>query len=92
MAKLETYNGTGEISWSAASGAISYMVTAAATSGHQALCETSGLQCELIELQCGQTYKVNLITINDHCQTDTQTDVSFSTCESSYMSPKISWK
>lgn len=84
-AKLETYNGTGEIFWSAARGAISYMVTAAATNGHQASCETDELQCELSELQCGQTYKVKVITNNDLCQTETQTNVSLSTCESRYL-------
>lgn len=90
MAKLETFNDTGKISWSEASGATSYMVTAAATDGHQASCETNGLQCELTGLQCGQTYKVNLITINGHCQTETQTAVSLSTCESSYRSLMMS--
>ncbi|XP_036969323.1 fibronectin isoform X2 [Acanthopagrus latus] len=77
-ASLDCYNNTAEVSWTPASGANSYMVTAV-VDGHRASCETDGDQCDLMELQCGQMYNVSLTTISDHCQTETQTNVTFNT-------------
>ncbi|KAK2835181.1 hypothetical protein Q5P01_015665 [Channa striata] len=79
VASLDCNNGTAGISWSSASGASSYLVTAAAVDGQQASCATDGLHCTLTDLVCGQTYTVSLITISDQCQTETQTNVRFST-------------
>lgn len=79
-ASLDCYNNTAEVSWTPASGANSYMVTAV-VDGHRASCETDGDRCDLMELQCGQMYNVSLTTISDHCQTETQTNVTFNTRE-----------
>ncbi|XP_039984445.1 uncharacterized protein LOC120790698 [Xiphias gladius] len=79
VANLDCDNGTAEISWSSANGASSYLVTAVAADGYPASCETDQHQCELTELQCGQTYNISLTTISDHCQTETQANVTFST-------------
>ncbi|XP_029003162.2 fibronectin-like [Betta splendens] len=78
-AKLNCNNSTAEISWSAASGAVSYLVTAAAADGNTASCETVGLRCELVDLLCGQTYNVTLTSIDEHCQTERRANVSFRT-------------
>lgn len=80
-ASLDCYNNTAEVSWTPASGANSYMVTAIGEDGHRASCETDGDQCDLTELQCGQMYNVSLTTISDHCQTGTKTNVTFHTSE-----------
>ncbi|XP_059196342.1 uncharacterized protein LOC131977156 [Centropristis striata] len=72
-------NNTAEISWSPGSGDNSYMVSAIGEDGHQDSCESTDQQCELTELQCGQTYNVSLTTISDQCQTKSPTDVTFST-------------
>jgi len=80
-ANLDCSNNTVEVSWSSASGANSYMVTAVATDGNRVSCETDELQCDLTELQCGQTYSIALTAISEHCQTETHTDVAFSTRE-----------
>ncbi|XP_067369826.1 mucin-3B [Channa argus] len=79
VASVDCKNASALISWSSARGASSYLVTAAANDGQQASCETDGLHCELTDLVCGQTYAVSLITINEQCQTETQTNVRFST-------------
>ncbi|XP_044055462.1 uncharacterized protein LOC122877670 [Siniperca chuatsi] len=76
---MDCYNNTAEVSWSSASGGNSYMVNAVGTDGHWASCETDEHQCDLSELQCGQTYNISLTTISDHCQTETHTNVTFST-------------
>lgn len=57
------------------------MVTVTGKDGHQASCETDEHQCDLTELHCGQMYDVSLTTISDHCQTEIQTNVTFSTRE-----------
>uniref|UniRef100_A0A8P4G5R4 Fibronectin type-III domain-containing protein n=1 Tax=Dicentrarchus labrax TaxID=13489 RepID=A0A8P4G5R4_DICLA len=79
VANLDCYNNTAEVSWSFATGADSYMVTAVGADGSWASCETDGQQCDLTELQCGQMYNVSLTTISDHCQTETHTNATFST-------------
>lgn len=81
VANLTCSNGTAKVSWSSANGANSYLVTAVATDGHQALCNTDGLQCDLTQLLCGQTYNVSLTAISDICPVKTQSNVSFSTRE-----------
>nr|XP_046247875.1 uncharacterized protein LOC124060678 [Scatophagus argus] len=78
-ANMDCYNNTANVSWSSASGANSYTVTAVGADGHWASCETNALQCDLTELQCGQMYNVSLTTVSDHCQTETHTNVTFST-------------
>ncbi|KAI3368520.1 hypothetical protein L3Q82_025527 [Scortum barcoo] len=86
-ANMDCYNNSAEVSWSLARGANSYMVTAIGAEGHQASCETDAQQCGLTELQCGQTYKVILTAISDACQTETYTNVTFSTrpCKPMYV-------
>lgn len=80
-ANMDCYNNTAKVSWSSAKGANSYVVTAVGEDGHRASCETDEHQCDLTELQCGQTYNVSLATISDHCQTETHSNVTFSTRE-----------
>lgn len=89
-ANMDCYNNTAEVSWSSAPGAKSYMVTAVGADGHWASCETDEHQCDLMDLQCGQMYQVHLTTISDHCQTETHTNVTFSTSELSNISSQ-SW-
>ncbi|KAK9519631.1 hypothetical protein VZT92_022346 [Zoarces viviparus] len=76
---LDCSNNTAEVSWSPADGGNSYTVTAVGEDGHRASCESDEQQCDLTELQCGQTYNVSLATISDHCQTETLANVTFST-------------
>ncbi|TKS74220.1 Fibronectin type III domain-containing protein 7 [Collichthys lucidus] len=78
-AHMDCENNTAEITWSFASGADTYMVTALATNGHRATCQTDEDHCELNNLQCGEAYMVSLTTIDAHCQIETQTNVTFST-------------
>ncbi|PWA21255.1 hypothetical protein CCH79_00009504 [Gambusia affinis] len=78
-ASYDCHNNTAEVSWSYSAGASSYQVTAVSPDGYRSSCETDELQCELLDLECSQTYSVTLTTISDQCQIETHTDVSFST-------------
>lgn len=81
-AHLDCHNNTAEVSWSSAAGASSYKVTAISADGFQSSCETDGNQCAVTQLQCGQKYNVTLTSINNLCQIDTQTNVSFNSRKS----------
>ena len=76
---MDCDNRTAEMSWSQARGAESYVVTAVGEDGHWVSCDTDEHQCVLERLQCGQRYNVSLTTISDHCQTETETNVTFCT-------------
>ncbi|XP_027882788.1 uncharacterized protein fndc7b [Xiphophorus couchianus] len=78
-ASYNCHNNTAEVSWSYSAGASSYRVTAVSPDGYRTSCETGELQCELLELECSQTYSVTITTISDQCQIETHTNVSFST-------------
>lgn len=84
---MDCYNNSAEVSWSSTSGASSYLVMAVSDDGSWASCETAEHQCDLTELQCGHTYNISLTVISDHCQTKTNTDVTFSTGESYNLIP-----
>ncbi|MEQ2211430.1 hypothetical protein XENOCAPTIV_000725 [Xenoophorus captivus] len=79
VASYDCDNNTAEVSWSHGEGASSYMVTAVSPDGYRASCETNELQCELLELECGQTYNITLTTVSNQCEIETHTNVSFST-------------
>ncbi|XP_055077407.1 fibronectin-like [Periophthalmus magnuspinnatus] len=73
------YNSSAVLSWSPASGAVSYKMIATATSGHQVSCESTSSECELEELEDGQTYTIKAVSINDKCSVETDTGVIFKT-------------
>ncbi|MEQ2170475.1 hypothetical protein GOODEAATRI_000588, partial [Goodea atripinnis] len=81
VASYDCDNNTAEVSWSHGEGASSYMVTAVSPDGYRASCETNELQCELLELECGQTYNITLTTVSNQCEIETHTNVSFSTLD-----------
>lgn len=90
-ADLDCYNNTAKVSWSPASGASSYTVTAVSADGYLAFCDSVDPQCNLTELECGQVYNVTLLTVSDYCQTETNSTVSFRTRESSHVLFQRSW-
>lgn len=80
-AKVNCSNNSAEVSWSSVKGAESYLVSAVGGGGHQVSCETNENECDLTELQCGQTYNVSLTAVNAHCQRQTEINVNFTTRE-----------
>ncbi|TMS20668.1 Fibronectin type III domain-containing protein 7 [Larimichthys crocea] len=74
-AHVDCDNNTAEITWSFASGADTYMVTALATNGHRATCQTEEDHCDLNNLQCGEAYMgpVNLCVLEWYMACGTST-------------------
>ncbi|KAJ8277963.1 hypothetical protein GJAV_G00082190 [Gymnothorax javanicus] len=57
------------ITWERGSGALSYQAMGKATNKHLTTCNSSATYCDLEELQCGQTYNVSVLSVNDDCAT-----------------------
>lgn len=85
-ADVDCSNNSARVSWSSGRGADSYVVTVAGGHGSLFSCESEEDWCDLTELSCGQLYHVSLTTISSNCNTETRTNVTFSTrkfCRSS---------
>uniref|UniRef100_A0A7N6BGY5 Fibronectin type-III domain-containing protein n=1 Tax=Anabas testudineus TaxID=64144 RepID=A0A7N6BGY5_ANATE len=48
-------------------GALNYISTARSLSGHVATCNSNNTNCELENLQCGQTYNAIVVASNENC-------------------------
>lgn len=80
--EVDCYNNSALIVWAPALGATSYKMIARATEGHLVSCDTSGTsdtECELEGLECGQTYSITSVSMNDQTSVEMDTWVTFST-------------
>lgn len=66
-AVVDCYTQTALVGWFPSDGALSYMVTATAMSGHNVTCEASLAHCELSGLLCGQSYSVSVKAVGETC-------------------------
>lgn len=55
------------VSWYPSDGAELYVVTATTATGHTATCETDMTNCELLNLQCGDSYSINVTAVGVTC-------------------------
>ncbi|XP_072294150.1 uncharacterized protein fndc7b [Eucyclogobius newberryi] len=78
---VDYYNSSAVIAWEPALGATSYEMIAVATSGHQVSCGGSEFdtKCEVVDLECGQTYSITAVSINHQGSVKTETGVTFQT-------------
>ncbi|XP_034036686.1 fibronectin type III domain-containing protein 7 [Thalassophryne amazonica] len=58
---------TAIVSWFRSEGALSYLVTATAASGHTATCKVNTTHCELVALLCGQSYSISVMALAMNC-------------------------
>ncbi|KAJ8279126.1 hypothetical protein COCON_G00061920 [Conger conger] len=65
---------TAFVTWDNASGAHSYEVTGVTPDGHTASCSSEAPYCDLVALQCGETYNVSVLSIDDSCSTADDTN------------------
>ncbi|XP_041914101.1 uncharacterized protein LOC121678548 [Alosa sapidissima] len=79
VAEVDCENDTVEISWDWPDGADSYEVEAVSDDGYRAACMAEDNHCQMTELECGQTYTLNLTTINENCHVTQTTDITFQT-------------
>ncbi|XP_061739473.1 uncharacterized protein LOC133540674 [Nerophis ophidion] len=64
---LDCVTGAALLDWGLAEGALSYSATAASSSGHVSTCSSNHTDCELLDLQCGQTYTVVTLASDQDC-------------------------
>ncbi|XP_034439595.1 uncharacterized protein LOC117760582 [Hippoglossus hippoglossus] len=64
---LDCFTNSALLDWAFAQGAVEYNATARSSSGHISTCNTNYTNCELQNLQCGQTYNVIVVASNENC-------------------------
>ncbi|KAF7660957.1 hypothetical protein LDENG_00272160 [Lucifuga dentata] len=64
---LDCYTNSALPEWSYSEGAMRYTTTARSASNSVSTCTTNSTNCELGQLQCGQTYSVTTVASNDQC-------------------------
>nr|XP_009297086.3 uncharacterized protein fndc7rs1 [Danio rerio] len=65
------------VTWSFVDGAVNYSVMAWGSGGQMVSCSTNQNYCYILSLQCGQLFNLTLTSINQQCQTTTDTNVIF---------------
>lgn len=66
-AVVDCYTHTALVGWFPGDGALSYVVTATAASGHNVTCEANTTHCDLEGLLCGKSYNVSVKTVGATC-------------------------
>ncbi|CAB1419901.1 unnamed protein product [Pleuronectes platessa] len=64
---LDCFTNSALLDWAFAQGAVEYTATARSSSGQNSTCNTNFTNCELQNLQCGQTYDVIVVASNENC-------------------------
>ncbi|XP_069009634.1 fibronectin type III domain-containing protein 7-like [Embiotoca jacksoni] len=64
---LDCVTNSALLDWTYAEGALYYIATARSSSGNVSTCNSNFTNCELSDLQCGQTYDVVTMASNDQC-------------------------
>ncbi|XP_054646058.1 uncharacterized protein LOC129188936 [Dunckerocampus dactyliophorus] len=68
---FDCFTNSALLDWAFAEGALNYSATAQSSSGHVSICNSSYTNCELLNLQCGQTYTVVTIASDEECSSPT---------------------
>ena len=55
------------VSWSPSQGALSYAVSAMSALGEMSRCASTGPGCTLTNLTCGQSYRVQVLALDNIC-------------------------
>ncbi|CAJ1061142.1 uncharacterized protein LOC117806306 [Xyrichtys novacula] len=64
---LDCYTNSALLDWAYAEGAVNYTATARSSSGNVSICSSNYTNCELLKLQCGETYEVTTVASNGMC-------------------------
>ncbi|XP_078116029.1 receptor-type tyrosine-protein phosphatase beta-like [Sander vitreus] len=70
---LDCFTNSALLDWANAEGALNYTATAQTSSGHVSTCTSNFTNCELMDLQCGQTYNVFTVASNGNCSSPPST-------------------
>lgn len=73
---LDCFTDSALLDWAHAEGALNYTATArSSASGHISTCTSDFTNCELKELECGQTYDVVAVASNEECSSPPSTQL-----------------
>lgn len=64
---LDCFTNSALLDWFHAEGALNYTSVARSLGGHVATCNSNITNCEIENLQCGQTYNVIVVASNENC-------------------------
>ncbi|XP_045905931.1 receptor-type tyrosine-protein phosphatase beta [Micropterus dolomieu] len=70
---LDCYTNSVLLEWAYAEGALTYTATAQSSRGHVSTCTSDITNCELQDLQCGETYNVVTVASNEKCSSPPST-------------------
>lgn len=65
----------GNVSWTAALNAESYVATAISSDGFRHSCTTNSTSCTFLDLYCGKNYSITVVTVQRGCWSDPSTPV-----------------
>ncbi|XP_029988577.1 fibronectin-like [Sphaeramia orbicularis] len=77
---VECSSNTLQVSWDVTAGASSYVSTVTGA-GDSASCPTTDLSCSFPDLQCAQTYSVEVEAVNDRCQSSETISIETAPCD-----------
>uniref|UniRef100_A0A3P9QGS6 Fibronectin type-III domain-containing protein n=1 Tax=Poecilia reticulata TaxID=8081 RepID=A0A3P9QGS6_POERE len=66
-ASVDCDSGIMAVTWDEAPGATSYVVYARGSLGYEAQCKSASIDCDFVNLECGQDYNVSVVAQHDTC-------------------------
>lgn len=84
---LDCFTNSALLDWNYSEGALNYTATARSSSGHVSTCSSNFTNCELQDLQCGQTYNVITLASNEKCSSPSSTSLEVESGELSKKAP-----
>lgn len=79
---MQCENDSASVAWTGSAGATSYQLTATDGNGYQKTCSTNQTSCRILNLECGQTYRLNMTAINTAGAVTKDTGITFQSRES----------
>ncbi|XP_051866723.1 fibronectin type III domain-containing protein 7-like [Pristis pectinata] len=82
---------TAKVSWEPSSGSDFYIATALGINEETHSCTTEDVTCEIVDLQCGQSYNVTVVAVNEICNSSESTISSFQgvPCNPQYLEANV---
>lgn len=72
---LDCLTNSALLNWTDSENTLNYTATAHSMSGHVSTCSTNITNCQLLNLQCGQTYNVSVVATNEVCSSPSSTSL-----------------
>lgn len=72
---LDCFTNSALLDWTNSENALNYTAAAYSINGHVSTCSSNVTNCELLNLQCGQTYNVSAVATNELCSSAPSTSL-----------------